>query len=425
MKKFIGFIALLIPQIISVLLIIATLVALLTFGVSASTKTETYIVNGEEYTLLEVEDNIATIICNRSPISSAYQEQMKCYQKEYIWYLDDECTKVFTDYNYSTVKDVIENYYDSVDEHIYGVSILSIEDYEKYYDILKDITFEGSILSDVVDSKNVYYLNYNLELETVSASKIKNITPVVKVDYEYLETCKKESTTYDTITLGGYTWTCVNVEDNKATYICDEVFHMAYKTSTVENGKLASDYKYSDIREYLNGEFYNSFTEEEKELIVSVTLNNSPTTTKQLNGYVFEDTEDKVFILSYDEYTAYKDNIPNCKDYALRLRTPDKREKNKTCAITGYDTNKSATGILSSSDVTKTIYGIRPCVVIDLNKTKEVYIDKETEDIPVEVIVINDIVEEEVEKHISIVDIVIKIVEKIYELIKIITGVIA
>ena len=68
----------------------------------------------------------------------------------------------------------------------------------------------------------------------------------------------------------------------------------------------ASDYETSSIRQWLNNDFYNTaFTDDEKEEIITATLNNDGRkTSSEIAGYEKLDsneTKDKIFLLSYNE----------------------------------------------------------------------------------------------------------------------------
>ncbi len=65
----------------------------------------------------------------------------------------------------------------------------------------------------------------------------------------------------------------------------------------------ANNYEYSDIRSWLNGEFYSSAFALDDSLIQTVTVDNSAATTdSSTNKYACSDTEDKVYLLSYQDY---------------------------------------------------------------------------------------------------------------------------
>lgn len=64
----------------------------------------------------------------------------------------------------------------------------------------------------------------------------------------------------------------------------------------------ANNYKHSELRAWLNNEFYNSFSNSEKSSIVQTVVDNSLASTSNNGGqYVCENTNDYVFALSYVE----------------------------------------------------------------------------------------------------------------------------
>ena len=84
-------------------------------------------------------------------------------------------------------------------------------------------------------------------------------------------------------------------------YATNEADEIIYDTDG--NPVYASNYEYSAIRTWLNAEFYESaFTDQEKEYILTTTVDNSLESTMNLGGqYVCDDTQDKVFLLSLSD----------------------------------------------------------------------------------------------------------------------------
>ncbi|MCL2678218.1 MAG: DUF6273 domain-containing protein [Clostridiales bacterium] len=104
----------------------------------------------------------------------------------------------------------------------------------------------------------------------------------------------------DAIQLGGIGWLVLDVKDGRALVISEKIFenqayHAPSGTITWENCSL---------REYLNGEFFDStFSAEEKKKIVETVLKNDDNQwygTQGGNG-----TADKVFLLSIEEVVQY------------------------------------------------------------------------------------------------------------------------
>ncbi len=75
-------------------------------------------------------------------------------------------------------------------------------------------------------------------------------------------------------------------------------------TRTIDGQTIyPNNYKYSDIRTWLNADFYNSAFALGNEHIQTTTVNNSASTTNSSsNSYVCANTEDKVFLPSYQDY---------------------------------------------------------------------------------------------------------------------------
>lgn len=84
---------------------------------------------------------------------------------------------------------------------------------------------------------------------------------------------------------------------------CDEVSHI-------------NNYKNSNVRAFLNGAFFETaFSAKEKARIELTEIDNGDhTTKKQPNVYVCENTQDRVFLLSYAQAsTLFADNAARCK----------------------------------------------------------------------------------------------------------------
>lgn len=116
-------------------------------------------------------------------------------------------------------------------------------------------------------------------------------------------------------------WKVLQESGRNAFLLCDIALDSQsfdYKGNDVYNNNYAE----STIRAWLNDTFYNTaFTELQQELILTTTVDNSlESTGDDKNPYVCEDTEDKIFLLSYMEAKSYDlDNaslIRKSTDYA-------------------------------------------------------------------------------------------------------------
>ena len=111
-------------------------------------------------------------------------------------------------------------------------------------------------------------------------------------------------------------------------------------SSGVPNGIYANNYAYSTVRAWLNDTFYDTaFNELQKQLIELVDVDNSSSVTSNANNpYACENTEDKIFFLSYvDAMNSKKGYLKSNEerykkptDYAQAQGTYVEREDN-TC----------------------------------------------------------------------------------------------
>ena len=83
-------------------------------------------------------------------------------------------------------------------------------------------------------------------------------------------------------------------------------YHDSDNNRTI-NGKTVypNNYKESDIRKWLNGTFYDQAFDSANKAVIKTTLvdNSASTTSSSSNSYACENTNDKVFLLSYKEAT--------------------------------------------------------------------------------------------------------------------------
>ena len=157
-------------------------------------------------------------------------------------------------------------------------------------------------------------------------------------------------------------------------------YHELGETEFAHNGGsgYANNYELSDIRLWLNNEFYNSAFGG-SDAVITTTVNNSlESTLDSSNSYICEDTEDKVFLLSradVNEYLSANSLSASGSDYAkcqglyvalqddkgfwgLRTPYPEKASQIR------YITNNGTT-TYDSND--KTSLGVRPACWISLD----------------------------------------------------------
>ncbi|MDR0197864.1 MAG: DUF6273 domain-containing protein [Oscillospiraceae bacterium] len=103
----------------------------------------------------------------------------------------------------------------------------------------------------------------------------------------------------DVIQFGGYDWRVLDAQDGKALIITDKVIESrAYNEEQIE-----VTWETCDLRAYLNGGFYNSFSAADKAKIVKTRISNRDN--QWFNTPGGKDTDDYIFLLSLEEVVKY------------------------------------------------------------------------------------------------------------------------
>ncbi len=118
-------------------------------------------------------------------------------------------------------------------------------------------------------------------------------------------------------------WRILEEENGYATLLCEmiidgqEYYHLEETKTVGEETVYPNNYAESNIRRWLNGNFYETaFNESEQKIIQTVTVDNSVASTGySSNPYACNDTEDRVWLLSYKEATEL-DNEKQTTEYA-------------------------------------------------------------------------------------------------------------
>lgn len=102
------------------------------------------------------------------------------------------------------------------------------------------------------------------------------------------------------VKFGNYTWRVLDIQSNSVMLITDEeIAKKAYNNTLDED----ITWEKSTIRQYLNNEFYNTFSEKEKAMIKETNVVNSNNPKYGTSGG--NNTKDKVFLLSIGEVNKY------------------------------------------------------------------------------------------------------------------------
>ena len=117
----------------------------------------------------------------------------------------------------------------------------------------------------------------------------------------------------------GLTWKVIDITEKGCMCLAEKLEkEMKFDSSS-------NDWKTSDLRKYLNEDFYEKLAKEVgEENIVPFERD-----LLSLDGQTEYGTcEDKVSLLTFDEYRKYRKEIPNTKDYWWWLITPDSTKCN-------------------------------------------------------------------------------------------------
>ena len=103
------------------------------------------------------------------------------------------------------------------------------------------------------------------------------------------------------VTFGSYNWYIIGKSDNGVTLLMEKSFtDKAYNDSNTD-----TTWENCSLRTYLNGDFYNSFSADDKAKIVK-TSNTNPNNGSVSGG---NDTEDYIYLLSIAEANDLDDSI--------------------------------------------------------------------------------------------------------------------
>ena len=205
-------------------------------------------------------------------------------------------------------------------------------------------------------------------------------------------------------------WTILseNTSDGTALILCDMIIDSqayqneyenhsgkCYNTSSgVPSGTYANNYAYSSIRKWLNETFYNTaFSELEKQIILTTTVDNSGASTGAIeNGFACENTEDKIFLLSYQDVINSNYGFSSSygtKDTTRQKKTTDYAQAQGASTNTStdyagngywwlrspiYDYSSNARDVISdgrvdySNNVRRTSFGVVPALQIKLSE---------------------------------------------------------
>ncbi|MDF2822404.1 MAG: hypothetical protein K0R15_2852 [Clostridiales bacterium] len=99
----------------------------------------------------------------------------------------------------------------------------------------------------------------------------------------------------DKLIFGEYEWRILDIKDDKVLILTEEIIELR----DYHNKSIDITWKDCELRRYLNGEFYDNFSENDRERIIETINTNPGNLWYKADGG--EDTIDKIFILSMDD----------------------------------------------------------------------------------------------------------------------------
>jgi len=161
----------------------------------------------------------------------------------------------------------------------------------------------------------------------------------------------------DIIIFGNYEWFVINQEDGKTTLLCKDIVEERPFDSKEDDFGFDSytTWDKSELRKWLNWEFYNKFSLDEQVMICNTKLDNSENSEYQEKHG--EPTEDKVFLLTAEDVrklSLFEDKF-EIED-SWWLRTPGTRNESVSCVMGRLE--------VSYTDRLSLEKGVRPALII-------------------------------------------------------------
>ncbi|MCL2434183.1 MAG: DUF6273 domain-containing protein [Clostridia bacterium] len=133
----------------------------------------------------------------------------------------------------------------------------------------------------------------------------------------------------DKISFGEYDWHFLDKQENTALLITKKIIEIRQ----YHHADTEMTWDKSDLRKYLNGEFYDKFDDEDKSRIITATTQNKENQIFGISGG--QDTQDKIFILGLEEYISYF-----CDEISARMFAD--KDCNGLCEIKYYPVRRKA-----------------------------------------------------------------------------------
>lgn len=155
--------------------------------------------------------------------------------------------------------------------------------------------------------------NLTMKMLQEQINELRNEVAVLKATSKTSKILSSGLKIGDTFELAGLTWKILNIDDDGYMCIADKL------DEEMVFDKESNDWIKSRLREYLNTDFIDKIADEiGEDNLISFNRN-----LISLDGQTeYGDCEDKVSLLTVDEYRKYRSLIPNTDDYWWWLISP-------------------------------------------------------------------------------------------------------
>jgi hypothetical protein len=173
---------------------------------------------------------------------------------------------------------------------------------------LKSISANTTVTEVVksVDRKKIGEYPQTKVTNSTLKSALSNVTTTNTQGYYIYDNEKYEKSGSDYYKVEPIQWRYCGEKDGNSLMISEKLLdYQVYNATTHATGIEKNNYKYSDIRSWLNGTFFDKAFFSDDSLVMTTAVDNSVSSTGYTtNPYVCETTNDKVFLLSYSEVTS-------------------------------------------------------------------------------------------------------------------------
>lgn len=234
----------------------------------------------------------------------------------------------------------------------------------------KDITYSGNTYRAVYFNE---YIDYYDGFHTSQPQEMNGYEKgnVYFFSFEPIQWEALKSSSDEAMLMSRYILDCTQY------YKGGDIDNQKVERTTYDSSKTEkvydSNYQFSDLRGYLNTNFYNiAFSETEKEFIkTTLVVNSRPSIYRAIESHsgiaeqskiISEDTNDKIYVLSYDESKEYEFIDGVSSDYAKCLGIGEESSWTRTPF---YRYGANMIGDLSFAE-TEYMFGVRPVINVFL-----------------------------------------------------------